>query len=103
LFCAVLFAFLPDTGSKKWPASVLPLDMKLYKISYRDQSGYHQQYLPSKAAAKRMQATLKKEINNPDISNQVEAVEMIDEVEIPTDKKGLILWLNLNNSNADGF
>jgi hypothetical protein len=50
-----------------------------------------------------MQATLKKEINNPDISNQVEAVEMIDEVEIPTDKKGLILWLNLNNSNADGF
>lgn len=68
--------------------------MKVYITTWRDQAGLHRSFSPNERAAKLKHSQIK-EVAEPG------SVE-IDCESIPTDKKGLILWLNLNAGNADG-
>lgn len=77
--------------------------MKLYKVRYRDQAGYRQQFFGNQKDARDFSEALKERINHPKHFNRIESVEEIEKVDIPTDKHGLIQWLNINNANADGF
>lgn len=68
--------------------------MKVYIVTWRDQAGHHRQFTSSKRAAEKMKYEQKD-------GAEVGSVE-IDYEDVPTDKSGLISWLNVNAGNADG-
>lgn len=68
--------------------------MKVYRVRYQFESGWANEWFATKAEAK--QAT--KEIKDEKGDEAVVGPELID---IPTDKKGLVRWLNLWHGGDD--
>lgn len=78
--------------------------MRMYETRYRDAAGYHRVFDATQADARETVRSLRARVGTdhpcPMDRGQEFAYERID---VPTDKAGLVSWLNFNAANADSF
>lgn len=80
------------------------IEMIVYRVDYHYYGRRIATWFSNKLQAHKFQLKLKREMEkqDPEDEREISMVYDIEKYEIPTDKKGLITWLNGNFQNGDG-